>query len=179
MTALYQQHGELFIDRGEFHVKCTLQGGSISDFFQILYICMLFTLGSIMEMPNFFKNKAFTWFLDQYIFIIFYFPILHLGELQPTCKCFTQNRPTLLYSTVYSVQCTQDTSKVVHTQPLKYLSMLLQELWCRFPYSFRLSRVYGAEINEDGRLLRILYGLYILWCITITMSSTPIYLTGS
>ena len=34
------------------------------------------------------------------LFVLFYFSILHLGELQRTCKCLlfnTQNRPTLLY----------------------------------------------------------------------------------
>ena len=34
MTGLYRQHGELFIDCTEFCVKCTLQGGSISDYFK-------------------------------------------------------------------------------------------------------------------------------------------------
>ena len=55
MTALYRQHGELFIDCKEFYVKCTLQGGSISDFLKKISIsCCLPCMGTIRDRPNFF-----------------------------------------------------------------------------------------------------------------------------
>ena len=60
---------------------------------------------------------SFPCLLDQNIVTHIYFPILQLGELQTTYKCF---KPKIdpPYCTVYSLQCTvctQDTSTSTHT----------------------------------------------------------------
>ena len=50
----------------------------------------------------------------------------------------------------YIVQCSQHTSKVQYPQTPHNISQYCrQNLWCRFPYSFRLSRAKGNLINDD------------------------------
>ena len=54
----------------------------------------------------------------------------------------------------FYVNCTKDTSKVQYTQTPHNISQYLrQELWCRFSYSFRLSRAKAPELETTGGTL--------------------------
>ena len=68
------------------------------------------------------------------------------GELFVGCRAFYVN----------CTICIQHNSKVQYTQTPHNISQFCrQDLWCRFPYSFRLSRAKGPRIHDDrgGTLL--------------------------
>ena len=51
-----------------------------------------------------------------------------------------------------------------HKHPHKISQYCRKELWCRFPYSFRLSSAKGNLINDDrGTGTFSSTGVYILW----------------
>ena len=90
-----------------------------------------------------------------------YFPILHLGELQTTYKCLTPNIDSP-YCTMYTEQCTQDTSEV-HTHPAQQASQYCrQELWCSFPSIFLLSRLNVPVMKTQRSCLVFFIDIYSL-----------------
>ena len=127
-------------------------------------------------LPGFFLNRAFRWvallgFWTKIYIYFFYFPILHLGELQTTCNCFIQNRPTLLYNVhkilVYSMYSTH-IEKVHQRGPRLYTSACVACAQGCLPAQFLIGNLSYTPSSEPSRTVLLLNVMYTTdphhWC---------------